>query len=135
MIPVFYIGDVSGEIHVKSDDGSFTIKVNKSHKTNHSRRATYDGTVKSLIINGVDCSERYKEHTITYPLLCTIYKKATGENLKYRSILSARNNLERVQEIIAEMAPSLRIDFAEMKKAVKSPVSIDDQIFEFWVKP
>lgn len=135
MIPVFYIGDGCGEIHLKMDkEHHFTIKVKKIRKDPRSRHEHFDGTIKSLEINGVDCSERYEGHRVTYPLLCQIYKDSTGHNLKYRSVVSARTNLEKVKEVIEIVAPDLRIDFKMPEKEPKAnPISVDDQIFNFWI--
>lgn len=134
MNPVFYIGSGCGEIHLKINKSmNFTIKIGEKG-TPRPHYNHFNGLVDKAIINGLEFPE-LRGRRISYTLISEMYKISTGEELKYRSIVSARTNLEAVQKLIEELAPDLHIDFKPIEK-VKPEVeySIDDQIFNFWVK-
>lgn len=138
MIPVFYIGSGCGEIHLKmSKEHSITIKVgiNGPDRRYSPRLSDFNGIASRVIVNGVNCdSPEIMGRKITYNLLSDLYRLSTGEHLKYRSIVSARTNIEKVQELIGLMAPDLHIDFKSSEDIKKEDEwSIDDQIFNFWV--
>lgn len=138
MIPVFYIGSGSGEIHLKmSKEHSITIKVgiNGPDRQYSPRLSDFNGKASRVTINGVNInSPEIMGRRITYNLISDLYRLSTGEPLKYNSIVSARTNIEKVQELIALMTPDLHIEF-KLPENIKPEVeyTIDEQIFNFWV--
>lgn len=137
MTPVFYIGSGCGEIHLKMDNGnSVNIKISSSSRHRYSVAPRFfTGLAEKVTVNGIEQPEFFNRR-ITYVLLAELYKLSTGETLKYGSIFSGRNNLKKVQELIKEMAPDLHINFKPMEQIGKIELdySIDDQIFNAWVK-
>ncbi|QOI66514.1 hypothetical protein [Erwinia phage FBB1] len=135
MNPVFYIGSGSGEIHLKMEnDLSVDIKIGiigpnyrYSHKT-----SVYSGQAEKVKVNGVDQPEFVNRH-VTYTLLAELYELATGYKLKYGSIISSRYNIEKIQEIIKEVCPSLSIEFRPCETIKKINAPIEDQIFNYWM--
>lgn len=130
MIPVFYIGNGCGEIHLKMDkQHNATIKVSSTFK---GVRKSFTGKADKVIINDISYPE-FEGRIVTYTLLREVYRASVGKELKYGSIVSARTNLVAVQRIIEEVAPSLFIDFKPRPVELQN-MSIDDQIFNAWVK-
>lgn len=135
MNPVFYIGSGCGEIHLKMSKAcSVNIKIDTDRFSLPRSVRRYTGIAQRVLVNGIEQPE-FVGRRVSYFLLAELYKISTGEDLKYRSIASARTNLEAVQKLIEELAPDLHIDFKPIEK-VKPEVeySVDDQIFNFWVK-
>lgn len=137
MIPVFYIGSGCGEIHLKMSKAcSVNIKIDadKFRPRYASRAHNYTGIVERVLVNNVE-QPGFVGCRVSYFLLAELYKISTGEDLKYRSIVSARTNLAAVQKLIEELAPDLHIDFKPTEKVnPEVEYSIDDQIFNFWMK-
>lgn len=136
MNPVFYIGTGSGEIHLKMSKAChINIKIDTDKfKPRYAPLWRYTGIAQRVLVNGIEQPE-FVGRRVSYFLLAELYKISTGEDLKYRSIASARTNLEAVQKLIEELAPDLHIDFKPIEK-VKPEVeySVEDQIFNFWMK-
>ncbi len=130
MIPVFYIGNGCGEIHLKMDkQHNVTIKVSSISR---GFRKSFMGKADKVTINGILYPE-FEGRIVTYTLLCEVYRISVGKELKYGSVISARTNLVAVQKIIEEVAPSLFINFKPKPVEIQN-ISIDDQIFNAWVK-
>lgn len=130
MTPVFYIGNGCGEIHLKMDkQHDVTIKVSSISR---GVGKSFTGKADKVIINGISYPE-LEGRIVTYTLLREAYRISVGTELKYGSVVSARTNLAAVQRIIEEVAPSLFIDFKPRPVELQN-ISIDDQIFNAWVK-
>lgn len=133
MNPVFYIGDMSREIHIECDSvkGKY-IDIGIEYDSSSMK---YTGRASRVIINGVNCTASYKDRIITYAMICELYEKSVNRPLKYKTMLSSRVNRIVLEQLLKKMTPDLRIDFLGYgyEPTKLEDLSVDDQIFKVWI--